>query len=91
MGLIGSILKQRRPKQFQFTPRYYNADAERIKQREKRMGRASPDGAQQYNISMKEAFQQRRRRVSQHSRSSALRILAITAGITILLYQFVYR
>jgi len=94
MGLFDSFLKQRRPKQFSFQPRYYDKAKEehekRIRRIRQEIANESSDQSDLYVSNIKGAFRKRREETSKIKRRSNMRILVILAGLTYILYQFIF-
>lgn len=93
MGLFGSFLKQRRPKQFNFQPRYYDEAKEN---HEKRMRRIKQEIANEANgqtdgyvSNIKGAFRRKREETTKIKRRSNMRVLVILGGLIYILYHFI--
>lgn len=93
MGFFNTFLKQRKPKQFSYQPRYYDEAKEN---REKRIARikqevALENGANgdQYISNIKGSFRARREEVSKVRRRSNIRVIAILAVLIFILIQYI--
>ncbi len=83
--MIASLFKTRKPKRFELRTRYYDAEKEAFQERVNQSKNAND-----VSVRMKLQFNERRRKKSNASRQSSIRIIVIAATLMIIAWYIFF-